>query len=124
MTRFRILLFLLSLTVFTVSASFFFFDPFTMEKPHVAVLDRNCDTNPYDDSFFTPDNSGLQSSRQNGVPDEAFSAFFAFLAVSGALTGFPEMERPFFPVPPDSSCSYVKRFLSACLPVRAGPGIV
>ena len=124
MIRFRTLMFLLSMTVLTALASYSFFEPFTQGKIPQAVLDVSSDTNPYDDSFFTPDNSGLQSSRQNGVPDEAFSAFFAFLAVSGALMVFPEMERPFFPVPPDSSCSYVKRFLSACLPVRAGPGVV
>ena len=67
MIRFRTLLFLLSLTALTALASYSFFDPFTSGKPHVAVLDTNCDTNPYDDDFFTPDNSGLQSNRQKST---------------------------------------------------------
>ncbi len=63
MIRFRTLMFLLSMTVLTALASYSFFEPFTQGKIPQAVLDVSGDTNPYDDDFFTPDNSGLRSSR-------------------------------------------------------------
>ena len=120
MIRFRTLMFLLSMTVLTALASYSFFEPFTQGKIPQAVLDVNDDTNPYDDDFFTPDNSGLRSSRlkemDNGlrpVPETPSAEFRIMELPSG-----PEN------VPAFSSASKrktLKILFSDCLPVRAGP---
>lgn len=123
MIRFRTLLFLLSLTALTACASYSFFDPFSAGKPHVAVLDLNSDTNPYDDNFFTPDNSGLQSNRQKGAPDEVFPAFPALLSAEKNTLLFFVREAP-PPLPRSRPFHYGKQILSVCLPVRAGPSAV
>ena len=102
MIRFRTLMFLLSMTVLTALASYSFFEPFTQGKIPQAVLDVSSDTNPYDDDFFTPDNSGLRSSRQKEMGSELERIPASFSA---------------------SKCEMLKLLLSGCRPVRAGPTV-
>ncbi len=124
MIRFRTLLFLLSLSALTAAASYFFFDPFCAGKPDIAVLDANSDNNPYDDDFFTPDNSGLQSSRQKGIAEENSPLFSPLLSAEPPPFPLFACETPQDTFRRSPVLPYVKYFLSVCQPVRAGPSSV
>ena len=120
MIRFRTLMFLLYMTVLTALASYSFFEPFTQGKIPQAVLDVNGDTNPYDDDFFTPDNSGLRSSRLK----EMYKELLPFQETPSAelcIMEFPPERKNIPAFFPTSKHEMLKLLLSGCRPVRAGP---
>lgn len=123
MIRFRTLMFLLSMTVLTALASYSFFEPFTQGKIPQAVLDVSSDTNPYDDDFFTPDNSGLRSSRQKEMGSE-LPSFQETPQAELCIMVFPS-ERERIPASFSASkCEMLKLLLSAagrCAPVPPSP---
>lgn len=122
MIRFRTLMFLLSMTVLTALASYSFFEPFTQGKIPQAVLDVSSDTNPYDDDFFTPDNSGLRSSRLKEMGRE-LPSFQETPQAELCIMVFPS-ERERIPASFSASkCEMLKLLLSGCQPVRAGPTV-
>ncbi len=124
MIRFRTLMFLLSMTILTALASYTFFEPFTRGGIPQAVLDVNSDTNPYDNDFFTPDNSGLRSSRLKGMKEELVPALETPLPERRTTEIQPERRNVPFCVSFLSKHENPGLLLSDCRPVRAGPRAV
>ena len=120
MIRFRTLMFLLSMTVLTALASYSFFEPFTQGKIPQAVLDVSSDTNPYDDDFFTPDTSGLRSSRLKEMGRE-LPSFQETPQAELCIMVFPSERKNIPAFFPTSKHEMLKLLLSGCRPVRAGP---